>query len=270
MLKVLLCILFLAPSLINYSRPCGQVEGGRVWRSPLDIWTFRASWIRIAWLQIVTCLNFWEKVAHKQFNRNIKKYHLIVTRKMFGLISLKMFFFSSSSFLLWRVSLTRVCLCRCIWRGMSLKMPVLIVNVLFCYFIVTPALSSVWWVLCLYFLVFTFFVFTFLCLCCCVFICLCSFFVFIFCVCIVVFIFLCLCCCVYIFCVCVLLCLYFLCLCCCVWSGGHWAAHALEATAATTLTNSLLVAVVLIFNDLLYIQTNKFDWHNWKSRSLSL
>ena len=104
MFKFLLCILFVAPSLINYSRPCGQVEGARVWRSPapLDIWTFRASWIRIAWLQIVTCLNFWEKVAHKQFNLNIKNDHLIMLRKMFGLI---LFFFGSSSFLWWRVSL---------------------------------------------------------------------------------------------------------------------------------------------------------------------
>ena len=104
MFKFSLCILFVAPSLINYSRPCGQVEGARVWWSPapLDIWTFRASWIRIAWLQIVTCLNFWEKVAHKQFNLNIKNDHLIMLRKMFGLILL---IFGSNSFLWWRVSL---------------------------------------------------------------------------------------------------------------------------------------------------------------------
>ena len=76
-----------------------------------------------------------------------------------------------------------------------------------------------------------------------VFVLLCSFF----CACVVVFIFFVfVCCCVYTF-VFVLLCL------------ERWAAHALEATAATTLTNSLLVAVVLIFNDLLYIQKNNFD-----------
>ena len=88
MFRFSLCILFVAPSLINYSRPCGQVEGARVWWSPapLDIWTFRASWIRIAWLQIVTCLNFWEKVGHKKFNLNIKNDHLIMLRKMFRLI----------------------------------------------------------------------------------------------------------------------------------------------------------------------------------------
>ena len=113
---------------------------------------------------------------------------------------------------------------------MSSKMLVLNVNVLRCYFVVAA-------VLCLYFL------FTFLCLC--------LFFVFVL---------LCLYLCVYIFCVCVYIFVFvLLCL-------ERWAAHALEATAATTLTNSLLVAVVLIFNDLLYIQTNNFGRHSWKSR----
>ena len=110
MFKFSLCILIVAPSLINYSRPCGQVEGARVWWSPapLDIWTFRASWIRIAWLQIVTCLNFWEKVAHKQFNLNIKNDHLIMLRKRFGLI---LFFFWFELFcLMTRVLLEYVCM----------------------------------------------------------------------------------------------------------------------------------------------------------------
>ena len=114
MFKFSLCILFVAPSLINYSRPCGQVEGARVWRSPLDIWTFRASWIRIAWLQIVTCLNFWEKVAHKQFNLNIKNDHLIMLRKRFGLI---LFFFWSELFSLMTRVFARVCLYGCIQGG---------------------------------------------------------------------------------------------------------------------------------------------------------
>ena len=137
MLKFWLCILFVAPSLINYSRPCGQVEGARVWRSPLDIWTFRASWIRIAWLQIVTCLNFWEKVAHKQFNRDIKNDHLTVTGKMFGLLwvrrclcSLLMFF--SVTLLLQQychlfdmfcvVVFIFLCLCCCVWSGGQLTL----------------------------------------------------------------------------------------------------------------------------------------------------
>ena len=128
----------------------------------------------------------------------------------------------------------------CICKGKSSKMHMFIVNVLFCYIVVAAVLSPVWWVLCLYFfcLLFClyFFMYTFF-----VFGLLCSFFVFV-CYCVYTFVF-------------VLLCL------------ERWAAHALEATAATTLTNSLLVAVVLIFNDLLYIQKNNFDWHSWKSGS---
>ena len=72
--------------------------------------------------------------------------------------------------------------------------------------------------------------------------------------------------CVYISCVCVVVFIFFVFVCCCVYTLvfvllclERWAAHALEATAATTLTNSLLLAVVLIFNDLLYIQKNNFD-----------
>ena len=89
-----------------------------------------------------------------------------------------------------------------------------------------------------------------------------------FCVCVY---FLCLLCCVYIF-LCWYLCVYTFCVCVytflfVLFCLERWAAHALEATAATTLTNSLLVAVVLIFNDLLYIQKNNFDWHSWKSGS---
>ena len=68
------------------------------------------------------------------------------------------------------------------------------------------------------------------------------------------------------FCACVVVFIFFVFVCCCVYTFvfvllclERWAAHALEATAATTLTNSLLVAVVLIFNDLLYIQKNNFD-----------
>ena len=138
------------------------------------------------------------------------------------------------------VPLHNFCHPGCICKGKSLKMHVFIVNVLLCYLVVAAVLSPVWWVLCLYFFcplfcVYFFYVYSFLCL-----------------------YFLCLCCCVYFF-VLVLLCLYFFVfVCCCVCTLvfvllclERWAAHALEATAATTLTNSLLVAVVLIFNDLL-------------------
>ena len=124
----------------------------------------------------------------------------------------------------------------CICKGKSSKMHVFIVNVLLCYLVVAAVLSPVWWVLCLY--IYYFFAVAFLCT-----------------------LFLCLCCCVHFFCACVVVFIFFVFVCCCVYTFvfvllclERWAAHALEATAATTLTNSLLVAVVLIFNDLLYIQ----------------